>query len=336
MQTQNLPLYNPDGKYELPKMMEPQEKPLTIPKQANVVLQPKFDGCQAIFIPVNKDGKVVYEPVTRKGNVISRLRKFSCSLDLNSINNPVLFSEFEPVPWSDTGKVKLAGNLYNEDKLEFETRLVIFDMLDNSSFYSNEMKNSSTKQRLIELDEAKTTILSSCNQASELFEISPWQEMTYEESLNACRSSRIETKDGTRCNVLGILCEGGIVRYENKAQKEKPTIDKDIVILSAIKSPKGQIGWIGLDTKDPTENGLMLVYGGVTEDIHKAMVGKVVEVNMLVVSGFKGAGNPTYTRSRENEKEFDGVKYYSKLHKQISKLKGKNKELKSLDNSISL
>jgi len=300
MNLKNLIPYNPAGKYDLPKMLELQESPLSLSPDAMTILQPKYDGCQAIFIPTAKDDTVVYVPVTRKGNLIHRLvpnaERFTSSLQ-GDPTQPVLFAEYEPVPWSDDNKAKLAGNLYTSVPLDFSARIVIFDAINNNDFVSDKMKASPTKERLVYLDSLKPNLPEA--------EVSPWKELSYKDAIIACRASRIETSEGTRCMVLGVLCEGGVIRHGVKGQKEKPTIDKDVAVLGAVVSAKGQPGWIAVDTKQPTKEGLMLIFGGVSPQNHKNHINEVVEVKMLTVSGFKGAGNPTFARTRVNEKDAD-------------------------------
>jgi hypothetical protein len=310
-----IPLYNTSGKYDLPKLLELQETPLNLAPNAKVILQPKFDGCQAIYIPVKDQGKIRYIPVTRKGNEITRLVSHANELSAeipqgNAETTPVIFTEYEPVPWSDNNKAKLAGNLYNNEPLEFGSRVVAFDAIDASSFYSGKMRATETKPRLVYLDSLKPQLKG--------IEVSPWKETTYKEALEECKSSRIETHEGTRCKVLDILCEGGVIRHGMKGQKEKPTVDKDIAILELVTSPKGQLGWIGVDTKDPTPTGLMLVFGGITAGVHAKHLNEVVEVKLLTVSGLKGAGNPTFIRSRANEKEADCAALRATLQPSIS------------------
>ena len=96
-----------------------------------------------------------------------------------------------------------------------------------------------------------------------------------------------------------------MLRHGGNAYKFKPSVERDIYIIRAIRSKKGAPGWMGVDVKEPSKN--IEIWGGVTERNWSAMVGKVVEVRELAVSSAKGGGNPTFIRSREYEKEFDAT-----------------------------
>lgn len=304
-------------KVSLPKLLEVSEKAL-LPDNSSeqVILQPKFDGCQAIFVPGVVVGRCEpYLAVTRKGQVIPRLQPIADALPADL--GHVLFCEYEPSPWSEEAKVKLAGNLYTDTALPFNMRLVIFDGCRTADFLADNHRQGSCKARLQTLDALKPAlfgerdnlVLSAKGKDGDVTEgswveisISPWQEMPYAQAKELCASSNRETPQGTRCKVLGIWCEGGVIRHGSKAEKVKAKLDQDVIVLEAVQSAKGQRGWIVADTKNPSD--IFPVFGGVPQEF-AAHVGSVVEVTKLVVTGFKGAGNPTFSRSRANEKEFD-------------------------------
>lgn len=283
----------------IPPLAEAQEKPLKIAPEEQVVLQPKFDGCQAIFIPSTNG----YHAFTRKGQSITRLGDTCLRLDAAGLAK-VYFAEYMPLLWTEDGKHKLAGNLYSTDPLPFQTKLQVFDCIDPLSFTQGLMKSSPCKPRLIALDADKARL------ATAGIDVSPWADMSYAEAKALCKTARIETPEGTRCLILGELVEGGIIRAGNRIEKDKAKVDVDICVLRAVVSDKGgQRGWIAVDTKRPTAAGLMIVYGGVTPLNHTRFGGKVVEVDMLTVSGVEGGGNPTFRRDRSNEKEFDHASF---------------------------
>ncbi len=306
----------------VPKLAEASETPINVKDEALVVLQPKYDGCQAIFIPTDTG----YVPITRKGQIITRLLD-QCSKIPKG--DAVLFTEYEPLPWSEENKAKLAGNLYTTKKLPFSTTLTCFDQVNKDDYAKGLMRTLPTKPRLELLDKI----------APELKEagisVSPWAEMPYAQAKALCKSSQIETENGTRCKILGVLTEGGIIRAGNLIEKNKPKIDVDAAVLYSVLSEKGQRGWVVVDTKKPNQDGLMVVFGGVNPSNHTAMLGKVVELAMLTVSATKGAGNPTFSRDRSNEKDFEINKFIQSNSAAIQDFL-KAYKLKTLDTEIDL
>lgn len=282
----------------IPPLAEAQEKPFIIPPEELVILQPKFDGCQAILIPSTNG----YAGFTRKGQEIIRLREQAAQLTKLGVTQ-VFFCEYEPKQWSEEAKHKLAGNLYSTDPLPFESTLRVFDCMDATEFQLGAMKRLPCKPRLLVLDTLKAQLA----QVGML--VVPWQEMPYRDAKALCKSARVETEDGTRCNILGHLVEGGIIRAGHRLEKDKAKMDMDICVLLPVVSVKGQRGWVAVDTKKPTEQGLMIVFGGVTPKNHTQFIGKVVEVDLLTVSGVEGGGNPTFKRDRSNEKDFNAAEF---------------------------
>jgi hypothetical protein len=284
----------------LPKLLKVSEKRI-LPEDSQelVVLQPKLDGCQAVLRPGSDLGRPEARiATTAKGNYIPRLQSFCDAADLPL--DRVFFCEYEPVPWSESFKVKLAGNLYTSATLPFDTRLVAFDSCTVAEFAADAHRKGNCRDRLVALDEC--TPISGQTWAGVNFSRAPWTEMPYAEAHALCESSNVDTPDGSRCLVMDVLCEGGVIRHGNRAEKIKAKKDYDVAILYAVQSPKGQRGWLVVDTKDPSD--IYPVFGGVPVD-YTSHVGTVVEVVKLIVTGFKGAGNPTFTRSRANEKDFD-------------------------------
>jgi hypothetical protein len=287
----------------LPKLLEVKEKRLLDSDSAEIViLQPKYDGCQAIILP----GYCLDRPegllaTTRKGQVIPRLQAFcdAAHAAAEFAVDQVFFCEFEPSPWSEAFKSKLSGNLYTDVDLPFDTRLVAFDTCTSEEFLADTHRQGQCRDRLEVLDTFQSSVKS---YAGVSFEISPWTEMPYNKAHALCESSNRETPDGTRCMVLDVLCEGGVIRWNNKAEKIKAKKDQDVAVLYAVQSAKNQRGWVVVDTKDPSD--IFPVFGGVPKN-HTEHVGTVVEVVKLIVTGFKGAGNPTFSRSRATEKDFD-------------------------------
>lgn len=296
--------------YPVPSLLEAEECDLPIKGNELVIVQPKYDGSQAIHFNEDLD----WLSITRKGQTIARLTGKLGMPD--SLKPYTFFSEYEPVPWSEVNKSKLSGNLYTTRPLDFDTRFAVFDVMLTKDFKNNQMRKTDLKSRVQLLDTLK-------GQLPPAFLVAPWQEMTYDAAKALGKSSRVETPHGTRCQILGTLCEGLIVRSGMRMEKLKPKQDIDGAVLGGITSSKGQLGWVCVDTKKPTPDGLFVAFGGITKDIHPMYIGKVVEFVLLTVSATKGSGNPTFARDRSTEKDFDCAAFLSKYAKEVDAFKQK-------------
>lgn len=303
-------------KVALPTLPEVEETNLPCKSHDTVILQPKFDGCQAILFPTAEG----YVPVTRKGNVIIRLLPFcqAISAALSRLGDFVFFCEYEPEPWSEEAKSKLTANLYNDRPLSFSTRLTVFDACRVTDLEL--MRKQECRTRLIALQQLSTPL-----QDLQLH-VTPFIELPYGEALKLCESARQldPSSQAIRSLILGHYCEGGVIRWQHRAQKVKPTFEIDAAVLEALASSKGQRAWLVVDTKKPNSEPFP-VFGGVTEENHKALLGRVVELKLLAVSNAKGGGNPTFQRDRGNEKEFDVPAYKEKNSSAILAAKQKYK-----------
>lgn len=263
----------------LPTQMDVKEDRPVIAPNTPVILEPKLDGCQIILIPL-KNGTL---PVTRKGQVVTRLIDEVQSYNLKH----VAFTEYEPTPWSEENKHKLTANLYNTKPILFATALTAFNATTLDVFLAGQVTKQDITVGRGYMEQLPIPIV-------------PAYAMSYEDAMREC-SQHINTPTGTRVNIKGTLCEGGVIYIKDKCYKQKPTQDIDVLVFDAVTSPKGQRGWVALDTKVP--HTPYLIYGGVTPTNHQSMVGRVVEVSQLLVTAIDGAGNPTFQRDRSNEKD---------------------------------
>lgn len=99
-------------------------------KPQTLMLEPKFDGS---FIFITRDritGGVVL--CTKEGNEL-RLAppadRFLKAVFTSLTAEHLYEAELEPLPWSETNKVKLNGNLYSGKTMPFQIRVILHDII---------------------------------------------------------------------------------------------------------------------------------------------------------------------------------------------------------------
>ena len=281
--------------YQIPVL----EKLPTLAPDTKVLVQPKYDGTQGIFTSI--DGHAA--ALTRSGTELFGLRK--AAVELMELTRKSLgreytvFAEVEPFPWSEAGKWALPGKLILGTPVNWKA--TVFDICPTDGFFAGDyLRKSAYLDRYAVLKSIENSLVG-CG-----FSVAPIQEEEFGRAIEAVNKSFYKDGQGAiRAKWLGIPCEGVVLRHGGNAYKFKPSVERDIYIIRAIRSKKGAPGWMGVDVKEPTNH--VEIWGGVTERNWAAMVGKVVEVRELAVSSAKGGGNPTFIRSREYEKEFDAT-----------------------------
>jgi len=280
-------------KINMPYQVAVKETTPKIAEDAKVLVQPKYDGTQGIF--TQYDNAPVC--VTRSGLVLPEAEHLAEEI-YNKIGGYTIFCELEPEPWSERGKWKLPASLQGLGE-PIPWRATAFDICSTEEFQNEhylKVTDYSVRKALLQNLSAKLAELG--------IAVAPTFEMPLGDALKEIEHSYQEQPDGsTRAVWRGIKCEGIVIKSGTSMFKVKPTRERDVYIQEAFESPKGQKGWIGIDTKNP-KGEKVLIFGGVTPDNWRKMVGKVVEVRELAVSGAAGGGNPTFIRSREYEKDF--------------------------------
>lgn len=280
-------------KINMPYQVNVKETSPKLSSDTVVLVQPKYDGTQGIF--TQYDGRPVC--ATRSGMVLPGAQKLAEEIP-NKLGGYTLFCELEPEPWSEKGKWKLPSSLQGLGEY-IPWKATAFDICTTAEFQNEDyLKTTDYKTRyaILKSLEPQLTALG--------VSIAPSFEMSLADAMREIEHSYQTQGDGsTRAIWRGIKCEGIVIKSGTLMYKVKPTRERDIYIQEAIESPKGQKGWVGIDTKEP-HGKPVVIFGGVTPDIWQSMVGKVVEIRELAVSGAAGGGNPTFIRSREYEKEF--------------------------------
>lgn len=289
-------------KVSLPKQQNIKESTPAFSGDTLVMVQPKYDGTQGIFTQLDYKGGT--ECFSRSGTRLTRANTLGEQLEevFNAAGyKPItLFTELEPLPWSEASKWMLPSLLQSSDStVKPNFRAVIFDACYTEDFYNGTYLKTPTEERYKFLQSLQPLI---ANSGIPNVEVTPMVMMPYKEAITEINKSYYTDEHGaTRAMWQNTPCEGIVIKHGTSAFKVKPSIERDVYVSEAIQTPKGALGWKCIDTK--TEEQLE-VWGGVNKDNWEAMVGKVVEVKQLACSGTRGAGNATLIRSREFEKEY--------------------------------
>lgn len=286
-------------KIKMPYQVSVKEKLPNVPDDTVVYVQPKYDGTQGIFTQV--DGIPVV--LTRSGAHLTSTNIVTLSRNVLQVGRRIfkeditIFAEVEPYPWSERGKWELPGKLIQgNDSIPWVA--TAFDFCPTEGFFSGKyLKTHSYLERYGKLKEISEEL----NNIG--MRVAPISMEYFSSAVRKARESFLKDETGVvRAMWSGIKCEGIVIRLNNAAYKVKPEIERDVYVLKAIRSNKGSYGWETIDTKTSER---IEVWGGVTAENWQALVGKVVEVKELIVSSATGAGNATFLRSREFDKDYN-------------------------------
>ncbi len=97
--------------------------------QQRLMIEPKFDGSFVYITRDKTNGNTII--CTKDGNQLNLAPKVQEAIVAHFCRqgDNLFEAELEPAPWSETNKVTLNGNLYNQKQMTFGIRVVVHDML---------------------------------------------------------------------------------------------------------------------------------------------------------------------------------------------------------------
>lgn len=183
-------------------------------RPAILMAEPKFDGS---FVYITRDFKAGHASLcTKDGNELhleTTTQNFILRHFEPLAERFVFEAELEPLPWSETNKVTLNGNLYTGRSLPFQIRLVIHDMLPMGEI---EMPRSTARERYARLRSLAGASPESCTTIPFVWSqfervricITPCWELGREEAMTLFQQGWAAGRPQRRVNLHGQPYEG--------------------------------------------------------------------------------------------------------------------------------